>query len=64
MNPVVESRLPVSEPFDPSEELSMQYLDQMPVLYAAAQYSLLYLLCGGGVVGAVVIYFGARALGK
>lgn len=42
----------------------MQALDQMPLVFAAAQYSLLYLLCGGGVVGAGVIYVAARALGK
>jgi hypothetical protein len=37
---------------------------QMPLLFAAAQYSLLYLLCGGGLFGAIVIYFVARALGQ
>jgi hypothetical protein len=42
----------------------MQYIDQMPVVFAAAQYSLAYLLCGGGVVGAIAIYIGAKALGK
>jgi hypothetical protein len=36
----------------------------MPVVFAAAQYSLAYLLCGGGVVGAIAIYIGAKALGK
>lgn len=42
----------------------MQALAQMPVVYAAIQYSLLYLLCGGGVVGAAVIYGVAKAMGK
>ena len=42
----------------------MQAIAQMPVLLAAAQYSLLYLLCGGGIVGAGVIYVVAKALGK
>jgi hypothetical protein len=42
----------------------MQAIEQMPVLVAAAQYSLLYLLCGGGVFGAVVIYVVAKAFGK
>jgi hypothetical protein len=42
----------------------MQAIAQVPVLFAAAQYSLLYLLLGGGFFGAVVIYFVAKALGK
>jgi hypothetical protein len=35
-----------------------------PLVFAAAQYSLLYLLMGGGLFGAIVIYFVARALGQ
>jgi hypothetical protein len=31
---------------------------------AAIGYSLLYLLCGGGLVGAVVIFIIAKLLGK
>jgi hypothetical protein len=42
----------------------MQAIAQMPVLLAAAQYSLLYLLCGGGIFGAAVIYVVAKSLGK
>jgi hypothetical protein len=42
----------------------MQLLVDMPVLYSAIQYSLLYLLLGSGFVGAVVIYFVAKALGQ
>jgi hypothetical protein len=42
----------------------MQYLDQMPVLFAAIQYSLAYMLCGGGIVGAVGVYAVAKMLGK
>jgi len=34
----------------------------MPI--AAAGYSLLYLLCGGGFVGAAVIFVIAKMLGK
>jgi hypothetical protein len=37
---------------------------QMPLLFAAIQYSLIYLLLGGGVFGAVVIYIIAKMLGK
>jgi hypothetical protein len=33
-------------------------------IYAAAGYSLLYMLCGGGIFGAVVIFFIAKKLGK
>lgn len=36
----------------------------MPVLFAAAQYSLIYLLLGGGFMGAAGIYVVAKALGK
>jgi hypothetical protein len=42
----------------------MQSLVYVPVLFAAAQYSLAYLLCGGGIVGAAGIYIVAKALGK
>ena len=42
----------------------MQTLDQIPVVFAAIQYSLAYLLCGGGVVGAVGIYVVAKMLGR
>ncbi len=42
----------------------MTAIEQLPVLYAAAEYSLIYMLFGGGFVGAIVIYFIARALGK
>lgn len=36
----------------------------MPVVVAAAQYSLIYLLLGGGVVGAIGIYIVAKMLGQ
>jgi hypothetical protein len=42
----------------------MQSLEQIPVLVAAAQYSLLYLLFGGGLFGAAVIYVVAKAVGR
>jgi hypothetical protein len=35
-----------------------------PILLAAAEYSILYLLLGGGFGGAILIYILARALGK
>ncbi len=34
------------------------------MLFAAAEYSLLYLLFGGGVFGAIVIFFLARMFGR
>ena len=34
------------------------------MLVAAAGYSLLYLLMGGGVFGAIVIFFVAKMLGR
>ena len=32
--------------------------------FAALGYSLIYLLCGGGLFGAIVIFFVAKMLGK
>jgi hypothetical protein len=42
----------------------MQTLVQIPVLFAAVQYSLAYLLCGGGLMGAIGIYIVAKMLRK
>ena len=42
----------------------MQTLIQMPVVFAAAQYALLYMLFGGGIVGAAGVYVVAKALNK
>lgn len=42
----------------------MQVLTQIPTVYAAIEYSAIYMLMGGGLVGATVIYFLARAMGK
>ena len=42
----------------PMHELALMH----PV--AALGYSLIYLLCGGGLFGAIVIFFGAKMLGK
>jgi hypothetical protein len=42
----------------------MQALEQAPILVAAIQYSLAYMLCGGGVVGAIVIFVVAKMLGR
>jgi hypothetical protein len=42
----------------------MQAIDQVPVVFAAIQYSLAYLLCGGGVVGAIGVYIVAKMLGR
>ena len=42
----------------------METLVQMPVVLAAVQYSMAYLLCGGGVVGAIGVYAVAKMLGK
>ena len=41
----------------------MELLAQ-PVVLAAAGYSFVYLLAGGGVVGAIVIFFVAKMFGK
>ncbi len=42
----------------------METLTVMPVVFAAAQYSLIYMLLGGGFGGAIVIYIVAKLLGK
>ncbi len=42
----------------------MQALEQMPILFGAIQYSLAYMLCGGGIVGAIGVYAAAKMLGK
>ena len=42
----------------------MEILSQQPILLAAAGYSLLYLLAGGGLFGAIVIFVLAKMLGK
>jgi hypothetical protein len=45
-------------------EKDMNALVVDPFLVAAAGYSLVYLLAGGGIFGAIVIYFIAKALGQ
>ena len=42
----------------------MQTLIHMPMLFCAIQYSLAYMLCGGGVVGAIGVYILAKAFRK
>lgn len=42
----------------------MQAIALTPVVFAAIEYSMLYMLFGGGLVGAVVVYGVAKALNK
>jgi hypothetical protein len=42
----------------------MEMLMHSPLLFAAAGYSLVYLLGGGGLFGAIVIFFIAKLLGR
>jgi hypothetical protein len=42
----------------------MEAITQVPVLFAAVQYSIIYMLLGGGVFGAIVVYFVAKVLGR
>jgi hypothetical protein len=42
----------------------METLMHTPLVLAAAGYSLMYLLGGGGLFGAVVIFFLAKMLGR
>ena len=47
-----------------NEDTSMETLLQMTPVVAAAGYSLVYLLAGGGVFGAFVIFVVAKMLGR
>ena len=42
----------------------METLVQAPLLVGAIQYSLLYMIFGGGLFGAMVIFVIAKMLGK
>jgi hypothetical protein len=42
----------------------MEMLLHSPMLFAAAGYSLIYMLGGGGIVGAIVIFVIAKMLGR
>ncbi|SIO61395.1 hypothetical protein SAMN05444166_6748 [Singulisphaera sp. GP187] len=42
----------------------MNSIVMIPIVVAAAQYSLIYLLLGGGFMGAAGIYVVAKMLGK
>ncbi len=42
----------------------METIVHMPMLVAAIQYSIIYMLLGGGVFGAIVVYFVAKILGR
>ncbi|HVT90190.1 MAG TPA: hypothetical protein VHD56_15165 [Tepidisphaeraceae bacterium] len=42
----------------------MQMISEVAMPMAAAGYSLLYLLFGGGLGGAILIFFVAKMLGK
>ncbi len=47
-----------------STVITMQLLMDSTCLLGAIQYSLAYMLCGGGVLGAIAVYAGAKMLGK
>ena len=42
----------------------MEMLIHSPMLFAAAGYSLIYMLGGGGIFGAIVIFIIAKMLGR
>ena len=42
----------------------MEMLIHFPPLFAAAGYSMVYLLGGGGIFGAAAIFFAAKMLGR
>ncbi|WP_435018871.1 hypothetical protein TA3x_000860 [Tundrisphaera sp. TA3] len=43
---------------------AMAAIEQMPFLVGAIQYSILYMLFGGGIMGAIVIFIVAKMFGK
>jgi hypothetical protein len=47
-----------------TKENNVETMSQMPIVVAAIEYSLIYLLLGGGFFGAAVIYFVAKGLRK
>ena len=42
----------------------METMTQMPIVVAAIQYSVIYMLLGGGLGGAIVVYIVAKMLGR
>jgi hypothetical protein len=42
----------------------MLFVAAPPIVFAAIGYSILYLLFGGGLLGAIVVFIIARMLGK
>lgn len=42
----------------------MEYTEMLPLAVAAYRYSLAYLLCGGGILGAIGVFFVAKMMGK
>jgi hypothetical protein len=42
----------------------MEILIWTTPVFAAAGYSLVYLLAGGGIFGAIIIFFAAKMLGR
>ena len=57
LEPIVESATNTK-----LEEITMSVL--APIMLAAAGYSLIYLLMGGGLGGAILIFIVAKMLGK
>jgi hypothetical protein len=53
-----------SQQFHRYKELVMSVMLVAPMLFAAAGYSLLYLLMGGGLGGAILIFIVAKMLGR
>jgi hypothetical protein len=45
-------------------KIKIRMINMETLVMAAAGYSLVYLLAGGGLFGAIVIFFVAKALGK
>ena len=42
----------------------MLVLAQPPIVFAAIGYSIIYMLLGGGLMGAIVVFIIAKMLGK
>ena len=64
MQPCDYSRLVSSDQCKPKEQKMAVLALAAPILFAAAGYSLIYLLLGGGLGGAVLIFIVAKMLGR
>lgn len=65
MSPLIARTADTMWPLNATKESTMSAIVfSAPILMAAAGYSLIYLLLGGGLGGAILIFIVAKMLGK